>query len=686
MVRLLPFGSGSRANSYLGAETLSLWMQSTLSWTIIGVLLGRAAIFGEIWPLGLAFVAAWRVLSRESKAVVPILAVALSLVSAVGFRLSLPYLAAFSLLWFIPAHNKKMGRYWLLCSSLIVKVLLHYLLEPVPMVFVIGITESILALFSYELLHLTLQHCLEEQLACGEIKLTLFALAIIVAVNFSWGGFSPRLFFIFLLVALAARVGGLRVSCILGPALALLILLLGESTQISLLIIIASLLTGFLHDFRWGYYVGPLLALVFTIPGPADVETVQLIFLLIAASWLALRVSHSNLELLARVIPGTKSFMQQNHAYTQHIKEVFDQRIDQYLTVFKELEHNLLDNENPLFHTQMHGMAELLLTMKNAFSPELHFTKELEELLLNHFVKEDLAHITVLKSLDGFEVHGARQERCGTGLFCRQVAGFCSGTIESRNFGVVSRGCSNGGVCQFKIVPQPEYKLEIGRAKLASQEVSGDSQVTFEIIPSKVAVALSDGMGIGVKAKTESNIAVRLLERLIKAGYELSVAVSLVNRLLILRNQDEMFVTIDLVVVDLFSGQLEFVKIGAAPSFIKRGQEVEIIQNHTLPAGILSQVEVQSDRRTLKEGEVLVMATDGVLDAQRSIARKDEWMCWNLRRLHDGQDLASMAEAILAESLAVANGRVDDDMMVVVARLVKQDQDLESYRSVRKSV
>ena len=145
-----------------------------------------------------------------------------------------------------------------------------------------------------------------------------------------------------------------------------------------------------------------------------------------------------------------------------------------------------------------------------------------------------------------------------------------------------------------------------------------------------MAILLSDGMGVGWRAHTESSVAVRLLERMIKAGYDLSAAVALVNRLLLMRNKEEMFVTIDLVVVDLFTGQMEFVKIGSAPSFIKRGREVEIIYNHALPVGVLSQVEVEADRRILKEGEVLIMATDGVLDAQRTIVRKEEWMCWNL--------------------------------------------------------
>lgn len=659
---------------------------SPLLWCAIGILLGRAAIFGEMWPLGLAYLAAWRTLKQKRSDFLPLLGVSLGVLSAVGFRLAVPYYAAFTLLWLVPKGSKKSGKYVLIASCLLVKMFLHYLLVPIPMVFILAVTECVLATFSYDLLYFALRHWFEEQLGYVQVLAILVAMSLVVSIGWSWGGFSPRLFLIFLLIALGARLGGISLSCIVGPALALISLLLGEPIPIALFSIISSLLMGLLHSFWWGYYVGPILALVFSLSGSAEPATIQYLITALVASWVGLHVPKIHLELLERMIPGTDSFVQQNKGYDRHLKQVFDHKIDQYLTVFEELEKTLSDNENPLFHKQMQGMAELLKTMKGAFSPDVHFTKELEEKLITHFAQDEISHITVLKSLDGFEIYGARKNRCGMGTFCQEVANFCSGTIESRRYGVASHGCVDGGCCSFKIVPCPTYKLEIGKANLAQEDVSGDSQITFEVGSSKVAIVLSDGMGVGPKAQAESSVAVRLLERMIKAGYDLSTAVSLINRLLILRNQEDMFVTIDLVVVDLFSGQLEFVKIGAAPSFIKRGREVEIIHNHALPVGVLSQVDVEADRRILKEGEVLVMATDGVLDVQRNIVRKDEWMCWNLRRLHDSKDMATMAADILADSLEVSEGHIHDDMMVVVARLVKANWEIESYRRAQLSV
>ncbi len=683
VAKILSFPVSSDGERVRLHQTLAGWVNSPLAWGIIGFLVGRAAIFGEIWPFGLAYVAAVRRL-RPNQVYFPLLGAALGLTSILGFWLALPYYGTLAVVAFAPGEGKKWGMLYLACSVLSIKLFLHYLLHPVPMVFIVAITECVFAVFVYRMFYPALERYVTKQLGWAELYAFLIALALIISVSWNLGGFSLRLFLITMLVVLGARMGGLGITCVLGPALALLALLLGEPVEMVLYIVIASLLTGFFHKYSWGYYVGPFLALVFSVSGPADGETLSWLFMILTATWAARRLPQERLNLLARIVPGTEPFQQQNRGYDEHLKKVFDQKIDGYLTVFEELENNLLDNDNPLFHEQMHSMAELLKTMKASFAPQVAFTKELEEVILRHFSQVDFSHITVLPVLDGFEIYGACRESCSGKGFCREIARFASGTIDSQRYGVTSCNCRENQACGFRISPYPTYKVEIGKAKVASGEVSGDNQVTFEVASSKVAIVLSDGMGVGLRAHTESNVTLRLLERMIKAGYDLATSVSLINRLLMLRNEDDMFVTIDLVVVDLFSGQLEFVKIGAAPSFIKRGREVEIVYNHTLPVGVLSQVDIESDRRMLKEGEVLVMTTDGILDAQRNVTRKDEWMCWNLRRVQESDDMSVMAETILTESIELAGGRIDDDMMVVVARLVRADaEELPSYRRVQ---
>ena len=167
-----------------------------------------------------------------------------------------------------------------------------------------------------------------------------------------------------------------------------------------------------------------------------------------------------------------------------------------------------------------------------------------------------------LRCLDGYEIYGARRSPARAGPSAGS-GGLLQRTVTSQRYTVVGTSCA-AGICGFQIAPCPACRVEIGKATVASSGISGDSQVSFEISFGKVVIVLSDGMGVGLKAHTESSVTLRLLERMIKAGYDLAAAVSFINRLLMLRNQEEMFVTIDLVVMDLFTGQLEFVKVGAA--------------------------------------------------------------------------------------------------------------------------
>lgn len=661
-------------------QLLARWAYSPPVWGLLGFLLGKSAIFGEVWPFGLAFAAVWRG-EKRTRAVLPVLGVALGLTATLGLFEAAPYYAALALICLVPWKGGRLDG-WLLGGAFAVKAAVHYGLRPMPIVFIVALTECAFAAFSLGLMKSVVARCMDKQLAHQELFVLFASLTLLLGINWSWGGFSLRLFLACWLLVLGARLGGLGISCVLGPTLALIFLLLGEPTAMVLLLVTASLLTGFLHRFTWGSYAGVFLAMVFSVPGPVDEQILQWFVVLLAAAWLAGKVPRERLDVLGRLVPGTEPFLQQDKGHDAHLKQVFDQKIDSYLTVFEELQQTLQESDHPLFQKQMQGLAELLKAMKTSFSPEAHFTRELEERLLERFAGADLAYITALQCLDGFDIYGARRTPCSSRSFCQEVAAFCSGTIASQRYAVVSTNCASG-TCGFQISPCPAYRVEIGKAAVASCDVSGDSQVSFEISFSKVAIVLSDGMGVGPKAQTESSMTLRLLERMVKAGYDLRTAVSLINRLLLLRNREEMFVTIDLVVVDLFTGQLEFVKVGAAPSFIKRGREVEVVHNHTLPVGVLDQVELEADRRTLKEGELLIMATDGVLEARHHTARREEWMCWSLKSLDDAEDPATLAERILYDSIELAGGRVDDDMMVVVARLVPAEREIGVYRRVQ---
>src|SRR5699024_2134804 len=139
-----------------------------------------------------------------------------------------------------------------------------------------------------------------------------------------------------------------------------------------------------------------------------------------------------------------------------------------------------------------------------------------------------------------------------------------------------------------------EFIVETGAANAAKGGgfISGDSFKTIELGEGKYAMAISDGMGNGRRAREESEETLRLLQQILQIGIPEQVAIKSINSILALRTTDEMFATLDLAVFDLNFASVKFLKVSAAPSFIKRGNEIIKIEASNLPMGILDHVEI----------------------------------------------------------------------------------------------
>lgn len=225
------------------------------------------------------------------------------------------------------------------------------------------------------------------------------------------------------------------------------------------------------------------------------------------------------------------------------------------------------------------------------------------------------------------------------------------------------------------------FEVETGVAGAAKDGdiLSGDSFSMMELTSGKFAVALSDGMGNGARAREESSAALSMLEQLLQSGIDERLAVKSVNSVLLLRSPDEMFATVDLALIDLRTGNTTMLKIGSTPSFIKRGREIIPIAANNLPIGIVQDIEIDLLRVQLLPGDTLVMMTDGVLDAPGHALNKEQWMKRVLQEI-DTDDPQDLADALLETALRQYPGGVKDDMTVVVTRMTKHQPEWAAFR------
>ncbi|MCF6139604.1 stage II sporulation protein E [Pseudalkalibacillus berkeleyi] len=226
------------------------------------------------------------------------------------------------------------------------------------------------------------------------------------------------------------------------------------------------------------------------------------------------------------------------------------------------------------------------------------------------------------------------------------------------------------GYCHVVFRSSQNFVIETGVASAAKGGawVSGDSHSTIELGVGKYAVAISDGMGNGERAHLESNETLKLLQQILQSGIDETTAIKSVNSILSLRTTDEIFSTLDLAMIDLQDAAVRFLKIGSSPSFVKRADQVRMIEASNLPMGIIEEFDVEVVSDQLKAGDFLIMMSDGIFEGPKNVENKEAWIKRKIREIHS-DDPQLIADLLLEEVIRTDCGHIDDDMTVVVTKL-----------------
>lgn len=167
--------------------------------------------------------------------------------------------------------------------------------------------------------------------------------------------------------------------------------------------------------------------------------------------------------------------------------------------------------------------------------------------------------------------------------------------------------------CVVKMVQSKKINImsSVAFCPKRGESISGDSFIYLPVANDKFMVALSDGMGSGAEAYRHSHAAIEMLEQFLSAGLDRHNAIKMINSVLLLNKSGETFATIDVFILDLFSGMAEFLKIGAASSYIKSRDGVFEISSCSLPAGILGDVDIETVTVKDMTDSYIVMLSDG---------------------------------------------------------------------------
>lgn len=339
---------------------------------------------------------------------------------------------------------------------------------------------------------------------------------------------------------------------------------------------------------------------------------------------------------------------------------------------------NRVGESRGLMSQQLDGLSRVIANLANEIDYDVKFKGDLEDRLL---VELDKAGIKANDAVI-FQNKWGKNE---VTIFHKGCGGIrnCINNIEKVATGVIGRKmikesneCVQNhktGICTLKLVEEETFRVTTGVARLGKYEssVSGDNYTFMNTGDGKYIVALSDGMGSGQKADCQSRAAISLLEQFMETGFDKDTAIKLINSILVLKSDDDSFATIDLSAIDLYDGKVEFVKIGAVSTYIKRPDRVETVKTVSLPAGILSDIETEMICKNVSNGDFIIMVSDGIIDSFKSEEGGEKSLVNYIEEI-ENVNPQGIADIILNKAYSNSGNKAIDDMTVLVAKVWKK--------------
>lgn len=758
--------------------------------TLVGFLLGRASILGELSPFAVAYFAV--ILFSRRELGMPIFgAILLGALMAPQFQ-ALSILCEMTMILLMKRGMESFERSEITYAPLMVFTstffvnLFTAVIGPsltwyaMMMVVMDSVLSFVLTLVFIQALPLLSSRRKLSQLKTEEILCLMILLASIMTGAVGWTIYDLSVEHILsrYLILIFALVGGATLGASVGVVTGLILSLADMSAvyQMSLLAF-SGMLAGMLREGKkWAVGFGLLLGssiLSIYLAGPGDI--MKSTWETCAAVALFLITPKTMIARIGQYVPGTQDHSRSQHEYARRVRDITAERVTRFSQVFQQLSRSFVQvagsgeitkrgeeldhfmnaategacatcyrkgqcwdgkfyqtykymtemmtmiEENPDLEkedlpphwnkicTKTGQVLEVMKREYELYQHDMHWKRQIYD--SRQLVAEQLSGVSqVMEDLareikrEGQEMYSQEEqirealEQIGLSIHSIDIISLDHGNVEIEILHAYVRGydeCrkliapllsdilgeqiavrgdtvrdNGGGLQVVTFISAKTYEVTTGVAGAAKggDLLSGDSFSAVELSNGKFAVALSDGMGNGERARLESSTALGILEQLLQSGMDETLAIKSVNSVLMLRSADEIYATVDMALIDEYSARTTFLKIGSSPSFIKRGDEVIPVSASNLPIGIIQDIEVDLVTLQLLPGDILIMMTDGIYDAPGYAVNKELWIKRLIMEMsHD--DPQEMADGLLESVIRYQKNMIEDDMTVVVAKI-----------------
>lgn len=369
------------------------------------------------------------------------------------------------------------------------------------------------------------------------------------------------------------------------------------------------------------------------------------------------------------------SFLALGNAFLEYkpaVAGVFDVSNEQQV---EEWKHRYIESRQ-VMAKQYVELSQLMHTFQQEMKQTVDVTKQVESLIKKR-LKETSICVEQMFMIEG---ENKRKEAIltlhtenGNCVTAKEIANII-GEILHCSFrpSMESRPVVTTNSSVIRLEEEPPYVMLYGVARASKEKgvVSGDNFSYTHLPKGKVMLGLCDGMGSGQQAYEESKSAIELTEQLLDSGFQPQTVVKIVHNALVLQKEELHPLALDLAVIDLYTGICEVIKSGATVTLIKKEEEIKCLEAEALPMGFLPEIEPKQMLYKLKDGDIIIMVTDGVIESFLGEDKEDSFkrFCSRLK----GSNPKDIANKILLTAMSRQNGVIRDDMTVLVAGIWKK--------------
>lgn len=222
---------------------------------------------------------------------------------------------------------------------------------------------------------------------------------------------------------------------------------------------------------------------------------------------------------------------------------------------------------------------------------------------------------------------------------------------------------------KIKLVSIPAYEVKVGisSSTKTGENVSGDSYLSMELQDLKQMTIISDGAGSGEVAAKGSSTVINMLEKLLSGGFSEDKAIEIINSVVKLKGNDDIFSTLDAIIINLKTAEAEFIKVGAAPTYILEDGKITTINKTNVPIGILKDTDYVPLCKKLKDKDIIVQISDGVVADTINI--NCNYITEYLQTVDIEKSAKNIADDINKLVLLENKNDLKDDVTIIVSKI-----------------